>query len=339
MNTSHLDLLRLLGRDTTLKRVTNSNGGEYAGPCPWCGGRDRFRVWPHDKWPHYWCRQCGRRGDAIQYLRDFNNLTFSQACQMLGLSSSEISPTGPRTCPGRSPAMVENNWRAFSDPGWQSAARDFLVWAQGMLHSSKGKRGRDYLHERGLTDSVIEGACLGYNPQRRKERWGATWVELVPGIVIPWVEKVESRRDPPQACDRIWKVNLRRLDKKLPKYQAANGSANGLYGVSSIFHNAVVVMVEGEFCALSLQVAAPQVAIPVATGSITNARLHRWIGHLSLASRIVVAFDAEDKADAAAIWWQEAFPDTAILLRPTRHDVNDMLMAGDDITSWLSSVL
>ncbi|WP_342452329.1 primase-helicase zinc-binding domain-containing protein [Desulfovibrio desulfuricans] len=41
---------------------------EFAGPCPECGGEDRFIVWP-DK-PNgggYWCRGCGRQGDAIQY--------------------------------------------------------------------------------------------------------------------------------------------------------------------------------------------------------------------------------------------------------------------------------
>jgi len=41
-------------------------GDEYAGPCPFCGGEDRFRVW-RDK-GNYWCRpgpgHCGREGFA-----------------------------------------------------------------------------------------------------------------------------------------------------------------------------------------------------------------------------------------------------------------------------------
>jgi len=40
------DLLTLAERYTTVKRVATTGGGEYAGPCPMCGGRDRFRKWP-----------------------------------------------------------------------------------------------------------------------------------------------------------------------------------------------------------------------------------------------------------------------------------------------------
>lgn len=44
----------------TLKHVS---GTEYAGPCPWCGGEDRFHVWEKG---NYWCRpgpgHCARLG-------------------------------------------------------------------------------------------------------------------------------------------------------------------------------------------------------------------------------------------------------------------------------------
>ena len=49
-----------------IKRVS---GDEFAGPCPWCGGRDRFHVW--DDKGNYWCRpgpgHCGAQGfvDAL----------------------------------------------------------------------------------------------------------------------------------------------------------------------------------------------------------------------------------------------------------------------------------
>lgn len=42
---------------------------ELAGPCPWCGGSDRFRVW---RGAHggYWCRQCNLSGDVITATRN-----------------------------------------------------------------------------------------------------------------------------------------------------------------------------------------------------------------------------------------------------------------------------
>jgi CHC2 zinc finger len=83
-------LLDLVERDTTLRRVAATHGGEYAGSCPGCGGRDRFRVWPHrGRW---WCRGCNRRGDAIQFLRDFHGYSFRAAKEALGLDPSRPPP-------------------------------------------------------------------------------------------------------------------------------------------------------------------------------------------------------------------------------------------------------
>ena len=48
------DLLGLIGADTRLKKVASTGGGGYAGACPFCGGRDRFRVQPEQG--RWWCR-------------------------------------------------------------------------------------------------------------------------------------------------------------------------------------------------------------------------------------------------------------------------------------------
>ena len=94
-DTHHIDqlnILDLIQQDVHLKRAAKTNGGEYAGPCPFCGdGKDRFRVWPNHPTGRgqYWCRQCERSGDAIQYLRDRDGLSFPEALQAL---SSGVTP-------------------------------------------------------------------------------------------------------------------------------------------------------------------------------------------------------------------------------------------------------
>ncbi len=40
---------------------TFPNGREYHGPCPACGGEDRFVVWPETAW----CRQCHLSWDIV----------------------------------------------------------------------------------------------------------------------------------------------------------------------------------------------------------------------------------------------------------------------------------
>ena len=49
-----MDIMALIGGDTPLRKTASTHGGEWCGPCPFCGGRDRFRVQPiRGRW---WCR-------------------------------------------------------------------------------------------------------------------------------------------------------------------------------------------------------------------------------------------------------------------------------------------
>lgn len=77
-----MTLLDFVSQDVSLKRVSSTSGGEYAGPCPVCGGTDRFHIWPEAG--NYWCRQCQKKGDTIQYLRDVRGLSFRDAARMVG---------------------------------------------------------------------------------------------------------------------------------------------------------------------------------------------------------------------------------------------------------------
>jgi hypothetical protein len=58
---------------------------ELHGPCPFCGGVDRFIVFEDGRG---WCRQCGWKGDSIQLLRDRDRLSFVEAKRALGLDCS-----------------------------------------------------------------------------------------------------------------------------------------------------------------------------------------------------------------------------------------------------------
>ena len=61
----HTNLLVLIGCDTQLRRGAATNGGEYAGSCPFC--------------------RCDLHGDAIDYLRHRDGISYREACDRLGL--------------------------------------------------------------------------------------------------------------------------------------------------------------------------------------------------------------------------------------------------------------
>jgi hypothetical protein len=87
-----IDLLALIGSDTRLELVASPEGGEYAGDCPFCGGRDRFRVQPNACPPGWICWQCSKVSraadrwlDVFVYWQKRYNCDFTTAYQWLKL--------------------------------------------------------------------------------------------------------------------------------------------------------------------------------------------------------------------------------------------------------------
>lgn len=75
---SQADLVSIIGRHTTLKRSSN----EYKGCCPFHGEKTpSFYVNPQKNIYH--CFGCGIAGNAISFLRDYENLTFLEAVKEL----------------------------------------------------------------------------------------------------------------------------------------------------------------------------------------------------------------------------------------------------------------
>jgi len=97
-----MNILELLSsRGLHPRQVSANKGGEYACACPGCGGADkpgnpsdRFHAFPNQEGGPlcqeasapgtYWCRKCGAGGDLLQYLIDFEHMSFAAACAELG---------------------------------------------------------------------------------------------------------------------------------------------------------------------------------------------------------------------------------------------------------------
>jgi DNA primase len=321
-----MTLLELLSCDTELRKVANRDGGEYAGPCPWCGGEDRFHVWPHGDRPRYWCRICGRKGDAIQYLRDREGLTFRQACERLGEPLPERSRRNstPQPPPLAMPPSTT----------WQTHACYFIEECERTLWTPVGAQALAYLHRRGLTDEAIREARLGYHATedwKSPECWGLPTdhkkIYLLQGIIFPWLVQSE-----------IWRVTFRRDSEAVPKdqrYKPIAGGGRPLYQIHTLRPNAPAMLVEGELDALSVTQEAGDLLAVVATGSTAGGRLERWIGQLALCSSVLVSFDADSAGDEAAAWWLKALGPRAKRWKPYWEDPNQMLQSGVDLRTWV----
>lgn len=330
----YTDLLALVEQDGfQAVRTSTSRGGQYNGPCPWCGGEDRFRVQPHQgSYGWYACSQCGRKGNAVDYLVDKRGCSKYEALMAVGWQPKDES--GPRPI---LPASALDERPQWDEPPeiWQQAASDFYRVCQDTLWSETGRAALDYLRGRGLTDEIIAFAKLGYHAREEfgpAHVWGRPKaVALGQGIVIPWLYE-----------GKVWRLTIRneRAAQGQGRYRQVSGGSNGLYLADSLKHKRpAVVVTEGEFDALSIaQTCGKRVAV-VATGTTQGGHTPRWIALLARQERALIAFDSEEKGDVAAHWWLTRLSDKAVRLRPLWKDANQMLQDGADLAAWVAEGL
>ncbi len=367
MDTTSVDLLSLTGADVRLKKVAATRGGEWAGPCPFCGGAekqgsDRFRVWPAEG--RFWCRRCNRNGDAIAYVRQRHGVNFFDALDRLGLrdefphkatestentkntSREGAAPqpvarragprrpaaTGSTGLPGL-PALPLPRYDPLEPPSdaWQGRAIDFCSECTDRLWDPAGAKARAWLRDsRGLSEQTIMNASLGYNAEDRREApdlWGfgddhkPVW--LPRGITIPWA-----------AGGHAWRVSIRRPEKD-PKYVAAAGSANALYRVDTLAPGFGVVLVEGEFDALTIWQHAGGIISSVATGSTSGARRPHWLTRLASCGVVLAAFDDDEAGEEAAAYWLDVLPNARRWRPYYGKDANGLATSGGDVAAWI----
>ncbi len=327
------DLLATIEQDTPLRRTSSHRGGEYHGPCPFCGGTDRFRVQPeHGFWK---CRQCGRGGDLVAYLVATGRLSLAEAYrERHGDAKTTVEHRGRQSVSHvKTPGTPAGEVVTAPNRAWQGRAWNFVADCQDELWGPDGERALEWLRGRGLHDDTIRGAGLGYNPQDSYEEravWGlptnSKRIWLPRGIVIPWFVARE-----------IWRVNIRRPIRpgQRPKFIGPAGFANGLYNADQLSGERPAIIVEGELDALTLLQEAGDIVVPVATGSAEGARRSRWVAELALCSQVLVSFDADEAGEPARRYWREVLPNSRYW-RPYWGDANAMLQDGVDVKAWVS---
>jgi len=241
---SQTNLIEIAQTDTTLAKESTN---EYSGPCPKCGGNDRFHVTP--EW--FFCRQCHeKRGDAIDYIQWRDNTNFQSACEYLanGNLPTIDNPNQPRPQPIVPTKTQPEDWHIY--------ANRILTAAQNrLIHSDNAQPARDYLLARGITEDAWLIFRLGLHDASLP---GTQGKQRAPAIALPWYSgpKLKAIRyrflEPHTYTDQ--NERQRKAVQKTSQYDSDFRSI--LYGGPALQHCAIdkktFVLVEGEINAMSI---------------------------------------------------------------------------------------
>jgi hypothetical protein len=346
-----VNLVDLAGGDTQLRRVS---GEEHAGPCPKCGGEDRFHVTAG--W--WFCRQCHeKRGDAIAYLQWRDGATFPEACEALGGARDVLSFSRTKNTARSAPTVA--HIPDTEPPGelWQARARAMVAHCEALLWQDADAQA--YLRGRGLSEDTIRAAhlgwCPGYPPPERwyeksgdsAARWGLDPAQHPHGVRMArgWVIPCEM-------AGVIWYVKVRRPQADLDaetarsrdpaKYLCVAGShkAGAIYGLDDARGAVDVVLAEGEFNALLLRQELAGVASVVSVGDAGNRPGRQAMAVLTRIPRPWAIYDPDEAGQRGAEGLGELWARVRPLAWPwadrgEKYDVNDAHRDGEDLAAWV----
>jgi hypothetical protein len=111
------DILGLIN-SSSLHKIGSTGGGEYAGPCPRCGGKDRFHVQPnHSLGGRWFCRACGtdgKWGSVIDLVMFIEGVNFREACRRI--SGGRLQSSSSQEHPHLTIVRREDTFRAYRAP-------------------------------------------------------------------------------------------------------------------------------------------------------------------------------------------------------------------------------
>ena len=322
-------------------RVTNKGGGEYCGPCPRCGGRDRLVLWPtHPSGAvggRFLCRGCGAQGDAIEFLRVFRGLGYREACEEL-----RVEPR--RNEPHIRNSTAREEWtpepERLPSAGWSKRAAAFVAECRKNIMSGEG---HDYLLSRGLNNKTARTYWIGWNPSDRfepREAWGlppalneqgnSKKIALPRGLVLPVL-----RRNGPVAVVVRWAGWT--PESSYPKYRQIVGGSNGLFCLGR--KGLPVVIYESAIDALITLQAADDIVAAVATLGTSKRPDTGTDGFLRAARAVLWSMDFDEAGKKAWSWWRSHYPGTKPWFCASGKDLGEQVQAGIPVRAWVQAGL
>jgi DNA primase len=319
---ANIDLIVLAGNSTDLHK---KGAKEYTGPCPFCGGTDRFNV-QADKWL---CRNCtgGKWADVLTFIARRDNLDLKADFREIVKRAG-----GDPGAMGTAPQKPKPTKPAYSPPvtDWQQSALEVIDVTRAQLLGDLGGKARKYLTQaRGLRPETVDRFGLGYSTGQE-----IAGLYVPHGIVIPCAVRGE-----------FWYLKVRTTSSEPgKKYAGVKGNrTNALYNADELLFDCPALFVEGEFdCMLAAQEVGDTI-VPVTFGANTNTPdLATWGAYLARPNVCLISYDLDEAGEAGAFSLAALLGDRARLApipEGAGKDITDYYRANGDLWAWVRDVL
>lgn len=339
-----MDILAAVqAKGVTLNKVSTTHGGEWAGPCPLCGGDDRFRCWPNkDKSKKvFFCRQCNEAGgDLIAFFRWADGMSYKQACECAGCEAKSYTYAKPiMPAEHRKTTFTPTQ---YDDPEalWAEKADKFVRNCHEKLMNDDPAL-RALLDKRGITAETAIKFKLGINKDekyfRPRESWGLPtevksktgkpkklWIPR--GLVVPYIVK-----------DTVQRIRVRRSKKDLrndydPPYYFVPGSTPAIMLIPSA--RSACIVVESELDGILIHQEAGDLVGVLAMGTAKAKPDSVCARHLSTADVLLVALDYDQAGESGSVWWMETYRKAMRWPVPCEKDPGEMFKKVD-VRQWV----
>jgi len=311
-----VNLIDIASRYVELRRVTAT---EHHGPCPWCGGDDRFRV----RADFFACRVCERKGDAIEFIMEKQSASFAEAVSILG---GNLPAVGEVVKPMHKPAQSTYAWDEPAKRRMATEAHQNLIDQQ----STDSNRAMAYLVGRGLDPATVGAFAVGYDLLLLPNTWNgdeATHPRQL-AISLPWFNHdgalVAVKYRFTESHTYTDKDGKKRSENKTSRGQSS-GNVFGWQALQGPGKCDILIICEGEMNALSLWQAGAGAIDVLSTGSEATTKVLPPIA-VELAKRYshrIVWADRKEIADAAA-----RQIGAGSMASPGGQDANNLLQTG-----------
>ncbi|GAA0443161.1 DNA primase [Lentibacillus halophilus] len=153
VRTSH-DIVDIIGEYIQLKK----QGRNYFGLCPFHGEKTPSFSVTQDK-QIFHCFGCGKGGNVITFVMEMEGYTFYEALQFLADKSGTDLP---ESFGQKESSVSSENQQILAASEWVVKLYHHLL-----RFTKDGKKGYQYLKDRGITDETIDAFQLGFAPEAK----------------------------------------------------------------------------------------------------------------------------------------------------------------------------